>query len=254
MAELERAIFLRQVPAELPQGFSRLYGGSEFCCWTFPPASTLISAAAAAHGAGWAFSLVTPVLGEDFLPRLRDALKQLAPHLRSGDEIVLSDWGALTLARELCPGVPLVLGRALSGQKRGPQILDLEMTPEARAYFRRGSWYGQEARALLAENGIARVELDNLLQGIAPLCAPLRGSLHHPYLFVTSSRNCPCREAGQSGPCAAPCGELFRLSSVREPLPLLQCGNTQFARHDSLPPDPIVLGIDRLVFHPHLPR
>ncbi|WP_305042170.1 hypothetical protein [Geoalkalibacter sp.] len=254
VVESRRALFLNRLTGALPQGYERLYFGSEFCCWSFPEAERIEAALGAARAAGMAFTLATPVVAEDFLPGLRKTLDLIAPALQDGDEILLSDWGALTLARAACPQVPLVLGRVLSGQKRGPQILDLGLRGAALDYFRRGSWYGAHARELLAELGIARVELDNLLQGVAALPAGLQGSLHHPYAFVTSTRGCPWRPPGSRGPCGQPCGEVFSLISSREPGTLLQCGNTQFLENPRLPENLAELGIDRLVFHPHLPR
>lgn len=254
VAEPQRALFLHRLEGALPGGYERLYFGSEFCCWSFPDAARIEDALGAARQAGLAFTLATPVLAEDFLEVLRATLIRLGPALQRGDEILLSDWGALALARAACPQIPLVLGRVLSGQKRGPQILDLDLSAAALDYFRRGSFYGAQARALLAEQGIARIELDNLMQGVAALPGGLRASLHHPYLFVTSSRSCPWRAPGSRGPCGVPCGEVFSLASEREPGALLQCGNTQFLHNPTLPADFAALGIDRLVFHPRLPR
>lgn len=250
---MQHAIFLARPEDRFPAGYERIYFGSEFCPWNFPSLSEIEGAIDAARRAGLHFTLATPVLAEDFLPRLKQVLAGISPRLEAGDEILISDWGALALARAACPDVSLVLGRVLSGQKRGPQIVDLDLTPAARAYFQGGAWYGSEAREVLDELLIARIEIDNLLQGVAPLAGG-GASLHFPYLFVTSTRSCPWREPGDGGPCRAACGEVFRLTSPRETVPLLQCGNTQFIRNDQLPAAPETLGIDRLVFHPCLPR
>lgn len=251
---MERALFLNRLAGPLPAGFQRLYFGAEFCPWMLPAPPAIRAALAAARAAGWTFTLATPVLAETSLAPLRRLLAEILPHLEPGDEVLVSDLGAVGLVRELDPGRPLVLGRALSGQKRGPQILDLELGAEQRDYFRQGRWYGAEARALLAELGIARIELDNLLQGIAPLPAGLAGSLHVPFAMVASSRNCPYRTTTDPGGCPAACGEVFTLTGAASPVPLLQGGNTQFLRNDTLPDDLPGLGIDRLVRHPSLPR
>ncbi|MDO3377025.1 hypothetical protein [Geoalkalibacter halelectricus] len=251
---MQRAVFLARLEGALPAGYERLYFGSEFCSWSFPALSEVEKALDEAHRRGLGFTLATPVLSEAFLPCLREVVARIGPRLRPGDEILISDWGALRLVREILPAVPLILGRVLSGQKRGAQILTLDLSPAAQAYFQQGAWYSAEACTLLDELNIHRIELDNLLQGIAALPAGLCGSLHFPYLFVTSTRSCPWREPGALEPCPAPCGEVFGLRSPREPLPMLQCGNTQFVRHEHLPAAPETLGIDRLVYHPRLPR
>lgn len=253
-AEPESALFLNRIGGPLPTGYDRLYFGAEFCPWMLPQPAAAVAACRAAHQLGWRFTLATPVLAEPVLPRLRILLAALAAEFGPGDEVLISDWGALEPVRELLPSLPVLLGRALSGQKRGPRILDLSLTAEQRAYFQRGNWYGRQASALLGELDIARVELDNLLQGLAPLPDGLAGSLHYPFAMVTSSRNCPFRQEPQATGCAARCGEVFSLQTEQTPVPLLQCGNTQFLQNQALPADLPALGIDRLVHHPLLPR
>lgn len=251
---IARALFLSRVTASLPEGFDRLYCGAEFCPWLFPSEAELETALTAARVAKLPFTLVTPVIAEAFLPRLRQRLEKILPALQAGDELVISDWGGLAMARAIAPQLPIILGRALSSQKRGPQILDLELSPAQLDYFQQSAWSSFEARALLAEVGISRIELDLPPQGLAPLPEGLSGSLHTPFAMVASSRNCPFREGPGDRGCAATCGETFTLTTPQSRLPLLQCGNTQFLRNDTLPPDLPALGIDRLVIHPHLPR
>lgn len=250
---MERALFLHRLDGPLPEGYTRLYFGAEFCPWRFPTPAAIAAALGAAHAVGWAFTLATPVLAEHFRPRLRQTLAQLLPLFTDHDEVLISDWGTLAPLRELGAGCRIVLGRALSGQKRGPQILDLDLSAAELDYFRQGSWYAAAARELLVEEGIDRVELDNLPQGLAPLPAPLHGSLHYPYAMVTSSRNCPFRAGAGDAGCSATCGEIFTLSTPQSRLPLYQGGNTQFLLLPDLPADPAALGLDRLVRHPALP-
>jgi len=254
--EVERALFLNNLDTDLLDTgeYSRLYFGSEFCPWTFPEPGTICNALEEAHRAGCAFTLATPVICEAFLPRLRETLNDVHPLLRDDDEVLVSDLGGIAVVREIAPSVAIVLGRVLSGQKRGPRILDLELNPDQLDYFRQGSWYSTEGARLLSEIAISRVELDNLLQGIASLPEGLKGSLHYPYAMVTSSRNCPFRETNSAQGCGVLCGEVFRLETPQSSVPLLQGGNTQFLRNEILPDDPAEYGIDRLVFHPRLPR
>lgn len=252
MAELEQAAFLKDLPEEPPTGCSRLYYGAEFCFWRFPTAEKILVARDWARSLGWAYTLVTPVLGEFERLQLKGLFKAILPKLDTGDEVLISDWGALELVRSVRDDLKVILGRALSGQKRGPRILDMHLGAEQSEYFRRGSWHNREAVALLTEQGIERIEQDNLLQGLAPLPEPLLGSLHVPYAMVTSSRNCPFRTAAGPAQCAAPCGEIFTLKTEQtEPL-LYQDGNTQFLRHETLPPNLSELGINRIVKYPDL--
>jgi len=250
VAKLERALFAAQPPATPPEGFSRLYYGAEFCFWRLPDPIKIRQTIRWCRDAGWPLTLVTPVVGEEERLRLARLLAEVVPLLEAGDELLISDWAALELVRSNSTELPIVLGRALSGQKRGPRILDMSLSAEQQSYFQKGCWHNQQSLALLAEHSIARIEQDNLLQGLAPLPKPLKGSLHLPYAMVTSSRNCPFRLTAKDDPCPAPCGELFTLKAQDTDILLYQDGNAQFLRNDRAPNDLTSLGIDRLVFTP----
>jgi len=254
VAEPQRALFLHTQPETLSPAVSRIYAGAEFCPWRLPATCDLQRALAWTHARGRAFTLVTPVLIEPLREMLHSLLAELLPAFAPGDEVVISDWGALDLVRALRPEVTVVLGRVLSGQKRDPRTAGLPLGEAQREHFRQGSWYAAPAVDLLRELDIRRVELDNLLQGVAPLPPPLRGTLHVPYAMVAASRNCPFRRPGSAEPCPQPCGEVFSLVSAEHPEPLLQGGNTQFLRVEHLPDDLSALGIDRVVEHLELPR
>jgi len=252
VAELEHAAFLKDLPKEPPTGYSRLYYGAEFCFWRLAPAEKILISREWACSAGWAYTLVTPVLGEAERRQLESLFETVLPKLEAGDEVLISDWGALELIRAVRDDLQVILGRTLSGQKRGPRILAMQLSAEQAEYFRRGSWHNREAVALLNEKGIKRIEQDNLLQGLAPLPEPLQGSLHFPYAMVTSSRNCPFRTVTESVPCAAPCGEVFTLQTEETESLLYQDGNSQFLRIETLPPNLSELGINRIVQHPEM--
>jgi hypothetical protein len=197
---------------------------------------------------------MTPVLREETLAEMVHLLDLLKNDWQAEDELLISDYGTLEPACQVLPQAQLILGRALSGQKRGPRIADLSFGEGAATYFSQGSWYSREAALLLAETGIGRIELDNLGQGIAPLPAGLKGSLHYPWILVTSSRNCPYHTDKSGRRCAVSCGEGFRLQTPQTTRTLFQSGNSQFVENRQLPANPGALGIDRLVEHPDLPR
>lgn len=251
---VEQALFLSRWSGQPTDGYQRLYFGVEFCSWAFPPLAQIEQALLSCRENSRAFTLVTPVLREATLAELRCLFQALQSQLLCGDEVVISDFGALELVRELLPQVEVVLGRSLSGQKRGPRIEGLELEAGALRYFRQGRWYSAEAIRLLQEIGIERIELDNLLQGLEPLPTTLKGVLHTPYAMVTSSRNCPFHADKSGKRCSVSCGEVFRLTTPQTEHPLLQAGNSQFLEIPQLPLDLSSLGIDRLVFHPQLPR
>ena len=252
VAEPEYACFLNDLPTQPSAGCTRLYYGAEFCFWRLPPIEKILAARAWARDTCWSFTLVTPVLGEDERLRLAKLLQKTLPALDGGDEVLISDWGALELVRAVRDDLTIILGRALSGQKRGPRILDMSLTPEQSDYFQKGSWHHHGAVEILAEQGIKRIDQDNLLQGLAPLPGGLNGSLHLPYAMVTSSRNCSFRPTGESGPCPVYCGEVFTLKSNETQTLLYQDGNSQFLHNEKLPDNLEELGIDRIVKHPQV--
>ncbi|NCP04181.1 MAG: hypothetical protein GW861_12485 [Deltaproteobacteria bacterium] len=252
---LQRALVLGYFDARpLLENYQRVYAGAEFCSWALPAPAQLLQARQLAREFNLPFTLMTPVLREETLAELETLFAQLADAWGERDEVLISDLGTLEVARRQLPRARLVLGRALSGQKRGPRIEDLSLSAEALHYFQQGSWYTQAAVELLAEQNIQRVELDNLLQGIAPLPSPLQGSLHLPWLLVTSSRNCPYHRDKKARRCRQGCGEALRLSTDQTRHPLLQAGNSQFIEHRQLPDNLTALRIDRVVEHLELPR
>jgi hypothetical protein len=251
---VEQALFLP--PGKTPDlsGFDRLYLGAEFCPWTFPDLAEIHRGMQLARNASLPLTLVTPVFGEFFLAPLQTILAQILPSFLPADEVVISDWGAYPLIKKMTPHQEIVLGRALSGQKRGPQILDLDLSPEQLEYFQASRFHGSEAQHLLNELGVGRFELDYPPQGIVALPPFLRGTLHTPFAMVTSSRNCPFRSGGGDRGCPTRCGEVFTLRSPQSPLQLLQGGNSQFIENAEIPDNLTALGIDRLVTHLILPR
>jgi hypothetical protein len=253
VADLERAVCLSDANVIPPGDWSRLYFGAEFCPWRFPSLESLSRFVAIARQSGLPVTIMTPVLNETFLPRFRAQMEALLPLLSEGDELLASDLGTIHFVRQLSSEVTLVAGRVLSGQKRGPRILDLDLNDAERDYFQQGRWYQTETLGFLAEQSIERVELDNLLQGIAALPKPLTGSLHLPYAMVTSSRNCPVRTPGEYGVCSGGCDTVLKLKNSQTALPLFQAGNTQFLKNPEPPADLSALRIDRIVEHMVLP-
>lgn len=250
---MERACLTHLLPERLPAGFDRLYFGAEFCCWRMPEDEAILRALDLCRRSGIPLTLVTPVFYPSWQERAEQLVRLAADRLEEGDELLFSDLGMAELARSASERLTLVCGRALSGQKRGPRILDLDLTDEQREYFRQGTWYSQPSGQILRQLGVARLELDNLLQGIDPVPEGFTASLHRPWVMVTSSRNCPFREPRHDRPCTKACGEGFTLETPQTRIPLYQAGNTQFLRHDRPPENLSSLGVDRIVHHLHLP-
>jgi hypothetical protein len=252
VVDIEQAFFLSDIPQNT-KCFQRLYFGAEFCFWRLPKLTEFFKALHWCHDNNVNFTLVTPVLLESNRHGLERLLAEMVPQFGSGDEILISDWGAFEMVRNISSNTTIILGRTLSGQKRGPRVGDVELSKDETDYFQRGNWYGQAAASFLYQLQIHRIELDNILQGLAALPGGLRGSLHLPYAMVTSTRNCPHRDFGDFGPCSVSCDKVFTLESAETNVPLLQAGNAQFIENREIPKNLVGLGIDRVVWHDRLP-
>ena len=240
----------------------RVYFGHEFCQRLLPSAADTAAAAWVAAERGRAFTLVTPLVTNAGLARVRD----LVPAARAaagaaGLEVVVNDWGLLHWMHREHPDVPLALGRLLTKQKRGPQILRVadRLPPRAIEHFQRSNVDVPHLAARLQAWGVRRVELDNLLQGLRRDHG-LPASLYHPFAYVTTTRLClmagstrPGKNLRSIGSCALECRRFEAvLTHPDMPAPLLLKGNTQYVRNDRLPDDPAGLRITRLVLQPEL--
>lgn len=245
-----------------PQGgYGRLYFGQEFCERLLPSVGQLDQMLDQARELGLAFTLVTPYVTEEGLERVEALVEHLSGR-GSEYEVVVNDWGVLHWLRESYPKIVPVLGRLLTKQKRGPRILNLKgLVPDAMLdHFRRSNVDLQIMVEFLKKMGITRVELDNLLQGVARE-NPLAASIYTPYAYISTTRLCltnSCDHRTQSLRAIFPCGQecriyRFRLTHPSMPVPLILGGNTYFYRLDELPANLEQLGIDRVVFQPEIP-
>jgi hypothetical protein len=257
----------------------RLYFGQEYCQRLLPEKADLSSAIAAAQSAGIDFTLVTPYVSDDGLVRLGGLLEVLASEW-PGSEVVANDWGALMLLKEQFPILVPVAGRLLEKMKRDPRFSSYDYQ----------QFFGEHGLALLRDSnasalpyqrflqryGVARVEFDNVPQGIDVDMSgtPLRGSVYAPFGFVTTGRICfigalnapPERRFRVDTPCRHECRsyEHFLRRNV-SPMPgaatspsvqqveLARKGNTIFFANPDVSWVSPRRGFDRVVFTPRLP-
>lgn len=238
----------------------RIYFGQEFCQRLFPSADAVRRAVERALERKVSFTLVTPFVTNAGLARVRAAVQAAAD--APGLEVVVNDWGVLRFMHREYPKVPLALGRLLTKQKRGPQILAMtDKVPEtALDHFRRFNADVPHVQDFLRTMGVARIELDNLLQGMAR-SKGLPASLYHPFGYITATRLCllaegtkPAKNLRSIGRCSCECAA-YEVTLVHGdmPVPIHLRGNAQFYRKDSLPPDLAALNVTRLVYEPRIP-
>ena len=265
MAEtMEKAVLLNDVNrlAQYSEPFDRLYFGHEFCQRLFPSTDQIKRAQHEAASRGKAFTVVTPFVTNAGLALLR---KRLQPLLADGAadaiEIVVNDWGVLNWLHREYPKVPIALGRLLTKQKRGPQIMNMvdRLPAPAVAHFQCSNVDIPRVQRFLESKGVKRVELDNLLQGIVRE-GGLPASLYYPYAYISTTRLCllvdgdrPGKNFRSIGKCSHECMH-YKVTLRHEdmPVPLVLKGNTQYFRNDKLPPNLQKLNITRLVHQPHV--
>jgi len=139
------------------------------------------------------------------------------------------------------------------------------MLPEkSLAYFRGSSIEVSAFHNFLLKNGINRVELDNLLQGIGLNLSKLgfSASLYIPYGYITTTRNCLAIDCDIHGkedvvgifPCKKECQRYtFYLKSEAMPIALIRKGNTVFFKNEAIPKNLDGIGVDRIVYEPNIP-
>ena len=234
-----------------------LYFGSEFCQDLLPGSSE--AEAFCAHCAEHKLEavLLTPIVTHRGLARIDQLLKSLTG---SGwlPTVVFNDWGVLELLRKTYPSVPLRMGRLMNRGLRDPRL-------EMRAPGSDGenTQRGTGIRKLASSLGVTAVESDADLEPgyLGDGTNGLQRTLHLPFTFVSSGRNCLEKAAAasqgqeiftrglQSG-CTAPCRGVCRQELRQDTQQQLwRAGNTLFFE---APPEWISRHMalaDRVVLH-----
>jgi hypothetical protein len=237
--------------------YSRVYFGAEFCQWRMPGPAGLRKALDIAKEKGLRFTLMTPWVTDAGIKRLKALLAVLSKAEAPGSEVVVNDYGVLTVVKENFPSLTPVLGRLLVKQKCCPRIPGMfEDIPEAgRDIYLHTAVEDPEAARFLRKWGVKRVELDNPMQGMRAELkgAGMKGSIYVPYAYVTTTRHCPASFDGDGWQSFTGCtvkGCLKTVIALHSPAHgarILMRGNTQFVENESLPKGLGAMGIDRVV-------
>jgi len=240
--------------------YTRIYFGAEFCQNLIPCLEGLKFIMDFASKNKKDLTLVTPYVtnrGIDALRPLLEYAVRRAPRM----EIVVNDWGVLRMAKKDYAISNFVLGRLLTKQKRGPRISNLTgiVPEEMMDHFKKASVDNPPLREFLAGQGINRIELDNLLQGLIRPSDSLKASLYVPFAYITTTRYCltapkenkEARSFRSISSCNKECqAHLFHLEQAHMPVKIFLKGNTQFFKNENLPNNLEGLNIDRLVYQP----
>ena len=242
--------------------YTRLYYGNEFCQERIPTPDEMRYVYDFARSRGLQLTWVTPYVTERGL----EALRPLAAFVASAakdSEFVVNDWGAWRVLHDEYGCTNFVLGRLLAQQKRDPQISRMRKETSGAAFedFQQAVADASIMAPFLRERKIARIEIDNLLQGIKRPKASLPASLYLPYVFVSTTKFCPlacawpsARVARNQGACSRQCNERgFTLRHRVMPVPLYLYGNAYFFKHERLPARVREYNINRMVWQPEIP-
>ena len=253
--ELDAAV-MRDLYPEAP--LKALYFGTEFCQHLLPGIKDAETFCAHCAEHDLEAVLLTPLVTRTGLNRLCRLLAGLARRGWS-PAVVFNDWGVLELLRTTHPTLPLRMGRLMNRGLRDPR---LEM--QAAAPAGENTQRGANIRRLAATLGVIAVETDaDLDPGYLGTGAEgMSRTLHVPYTFASSGRNCLEKAAaapagrglftqGLTSGCTAPCRGVCHQEHRQDTQKTLwRAGNTLFfeaparwiARHLPL--------ADRVVFHP----
>ncbi len=264
---IERALYITRI-ADLKHysgDYSRLYFGNEFCEHLIPSIQELNKVISFALENDLAFTLVTPYVTDAGLRVIEPLLRRIEERM-PGSEVAANDWGVIQLLNDSYTGLEPVMGRLLNKMKRAPRFTNLldVLSESTMHYFKSCSLDSPLYRRFLLEKRVRRVELDNLLQGIALDFSDsgISGSLYIPYACITTTRLCLAASCDVDGseeeigifPCRRECQKyVFQLTHPVMPVPLIRKGNTMFYENKTVPEDMLARNINRIVVAPEVP-
>lgn len=260
-----------------PIQFARCVYGNEFCEHLIPALDRLERAATRAREAGMAFTFLTPYVSDAGIDALRPLLRFLDTS-HGGSDVVFNDWGVLSLIQREFRALTPVQGRLMNKSLRDPRITGAYAATaapgQALITLRRSNLDSTSYIAFLTDQGVHRVELDNLPQGTdLGFAGPqVKAAVYVPFGFISTSRICmaaglhyPKREKFQPGaPCHHECQvHLLEYTYTNSPLAnrdqkFYLKGNTYFYAHTEAMLrtlfDQARMGlVEQVVFQPRLP-
>jgi hypothetical protein len=226
---------LRQM--NLPERLAQLRLGSEFCERLIPTSTQLDRLLAVTDGMGIAPALVTPMLGDSSMARVRKLLAALP----DGAEVIVNDWGALHVVANEFPDLQPVAGRQMCKQVKDPR---LGSPTWARLYP--GHAGSTSLVSLLRRFRVNRLEVD-----VAPFAsvedlqlADMDLGVHADFGFAAKGRVCQMGSMHQpitnkfaplhgcQFECLSYATPLQRQSAHSHELPTIQWGNAMLYAHN----------------------
>jgi hypothetical protein len=270
---IEKALFIDdEKQLENSDKFTRIYFGAEFCQNLIPRPAEVKKIIRKIRKGGKNITFMTPFVTNDGLEKVNAVLEYLDKDA-AGCEVVFNDWGVFKIIRDNFRNIEPVMGRLLVKQQKDPMIgaeifnsrakskvfstygnsvcVSIRKTIPAavRRYFRATSADNELTQRYLLDNGIKRMEMDNLPWGMKIKIRKQFGlSMHFPYGYITTTRLCGLLNLTYSK-CRKECKKYYLELKNYCSEPVYISGNTVF--YKSKMPDISVLkkhNIDRIVF------
>lgn len=246
---MEHAILIHNLDeyAKIPDDYSRIYFGNEFCPHLLFRLDQIQQIVKLCQNEGKDLTLVTPYVTDSTLDKLGTILEFLESE-KVRCEIVVNDWGLLYYLNQNFSGqFELVLGRLLNKMKKGPVIMNFldKVTSGTKKVLQSTSTNLRPIWLVLENMGIKRVEFENVLQGHQFESGyPFERSLIYPYVFLSTSRRCVSEFAFQERnfydlqQCSRSCKEhtTYLYNQIMGKDLILQ-GNTYYYENQKLPED-----------------
>ncbi len=179
-----------------PAPLRAIYFGSEFCEDLLPDVASVERFCLRSHRAGVEAVLLTPVVTPKGLSLVERLLRALAARGHA-PAIVCNDWGVLSLLRRSYPGFSRRAGRLMNRGLRDPRMPEMSGTQETGTRERIG-----RMRSMLVRLGVEAVETDSDLDGsyLGEKMDGMQRTLHFPYVFAATGRNCLVKADGAASP------------------------------------------------------
>lgn len=227
--------------------FNRVYFGNEFCERLIPSSKEIDQILDFCRIKNMPLTFVTPYCTDFGIQRLSGIFSRLP----KSTEVVFNDWGLLHSIKknQLTP----ILGRLLISIKRDPRIRPDSGNME---YYRMSN-INTDFQDFIMDQGIFRIELDNVYQGYDYVPKEqMNFSMYYPYVYIATSRKCLfAKDREGIGACSIECNRYSLKAQVNSKnySKIIIKGNSQFYKNDSKPKRLEKQNIDRLVFMPRLP-
>jgi len=242
---LELAIYfndIEQINKSKQLNYKFIYCGSEFCEQLIPSLENIFKLINYCKKNKKTLVLLTPLITNQGLEKI----KKIFFHLPENCEVVINDWGLLSLLKKY--KLTARLGRLLVKTKREPRGMETA-DAKIKEYLRTSNLEEEIFQEFLLKNNIKGIELDNTWQGYnVSLPADFSNSLYLPYVYITTTRKCLLKKDKN---CRQECRQKYLEANLRKyDAQILISGNTQFYTNKNLPDRAYLqkLKISRLVY------